>query len=333
MKNYYDKVLFVLALLLLGLGVAYFFLKGGLPSGAAPALTQLPPAGGAYTPVPTTNITSETVEWDETPDQYPVDGKADWDAAVMKELNLTDPTKIPLERQYPASDLWYYGVFTPPKIWWDPAAGWTAESPKAPKPPPPPFAMHLEGLENRLYRIQFQGYIGSATNPLLQMADTENNTFFNTKVGQDNPEEAVKVTSFKEQLLQQSDGTLHRVGIITIVDERANQTLTLTSGVPLTLPNDQYFLLETDDPLPSQRWEVTKVGETLDVGNATFKITGLDLKAPSATVEKDQPNEDTLTQTLTPTPTTTSAPAPDSTTPPATPDSTGSAPAAPTGSM
>lgn len=334
MKNYYDKILFVLALLLLGLGVAYFFLKGGLPSRAAPALTQAPASGSAYAPVPTTEVKSETVVWGDTPDQYPAEGKSDWDKAIMLELNVTDVSKIPVERQYPPSDLWYYGVFTPPKIWWDPTTGWTAESPKPPKPPAPPFALHLDGLENRLYRIQFHGYLGSAdSNALLQMEDTTNNTFFNTKVGQANPEEAIKVLDFKVNVITNPDHTIHRAGVITLLDERSNETLTLTESVPLTLPNDRYFLLETDNPLPSQQWEVTKVGETLDVGDSTFKITGLDLNAPSVTVEKTEPGQDTQTQTLNPTSTTTSAPSTDSITPPDTSAPAGTATAVPGGTM
>ena len=297
MKNYYDKVLFILALALLGLGVAYCFMKGGLPSGAPPQIVQQPPNGGAYQPLPTAVVKSEPAQWNASEDEY------------------ANTTGIP-------PDLWYYGVFTPPKIWWDPASGWSAEAPLGPKAAPPPFGVHLVDKEKRLYRVQFQSYSGNAdATAHLQLQDTANNTLFDTKVGQENPDEAVKVLDFKMVRVTQEDGTSYRVPTITLLDERTNQTLTLGQGQNLYLPNDRYFLLETESPLDVQKWEVTKVGDSLDVGVANFTITKVDYDAPSVTVEKDWPagsKEDKQELTLTPTQTSADAPTSATPTPPAT---------------
>jgi len=301
MKNYYDKVLFILALALLGLGVAYCFMKGGLPSGAPPPIVQQAPNDGAYQALPTAIVKSDQPVWD------------------------------PSEDQYPPSDLWYYGVFTPPKIWWDATSGWTAEPPKPPKAPAPPFGVHLVDLEKRLYRVQFESYTGAADKTAhLQMLDTANNTIFDTKVGQENPDEAVKVLDFKLVRVTQDDGTSYREPTITLLDERTNQTLTLGQGQKLTLPNDRYFLLETESPLDVQKWEVTKVGDSLDVSVANFTITKVDYDAPSVTVEKAWPKgskEDNQELTLTPTQSSSDAPTSATPTPPAT--DAGAAPATP----
>ncbi len=271
MKNYYDKILFILALALLGLGVAYCFMKGGLPSGEPPAIVKQAPSGGAYQPLPTANVTGEMPVWD------------------------------PSEDQYPPAGLWYYGVFTPPKIWWDPASGWSAESPRPPKAAPPPFGMHLYNMLPRLYRVQFQSYIGRPDKTAtLQMQNTATKEFFTTKVNEDNPELGVKVTDFKMVLQSAPDGTVFRVAKISLLDERTGETLTLTQNEPQFLPNDRYFLLETESPLPPKEWEVTKAGETLDVGDANFSITKVDYDAPSVTVKKTEPKQDDQEHTLTP---------------------------------
>jgi hypothetical protein len=306
MKNYYDKVLFILALALLGLGVAYCFMKGGLPSGVPPQIVQQAPNGGAYQPLPTALVKGEPSVWEAGGDEY------------------SNTTGIP-------SDLWYYGVFTPPKIWWDPTSGWTAEAPKPPRVIPP-FGLHLDNLEQRLYRVQFQSYTGAAdATAHLQMQDTANNSFFDTKVGLENPDEAVKVLDFKMVRQTLPDGTSYRVATITLLDERTNQTLSLTQGQQLTLPNDRYFLLETESPLTPQKWEVTKVGDSLDVGVANFTITKVDYDAPSVTVEKDWPTgskEDKQELTLTPTPSSPDASTSATPTPPAADAGATSAPAA-----
>jgi len=275
MKNYYDKVLFLLGLILLGLGVGYVFMKGGLPAGTAPRINPVL-TGGAYEAVPVSNVTAESATWDPAPDQY--DG--------------TDTTK---------AGIWVYSVFTPPKIWWDTTSGWTAEPPKPPKPPKPPFGLHFDNIAYRLYRIQFHGYLGSVDKPILQLEDTSTKTFFNAKLNEDQPNAGIKVTGFKVVLVTGADGGIIHVGTLTMIDDRTHETVTLTENKPLILPNDRYFLLETDSPLPSQNWEVTKVGETLDVGDVNFKIVGLDYNAPSVTVDRTQPNQEDQSETLTPT--------------------------------
>jgi hypothetical protein len=304
MKNYYDKVLFILGLVLLGLGVAFFFIKGGLPTGAPPPIVNQAPGGGAYPAVPISNLSTAEASWEAAPDEYPADGKEAWDKVVNANLA---PDQKP--QQYPEPDLWYYGVFTPPKIWWDPVAGWTALSPKGAKPAPPPFGLHLDNLVSRLYRIQFRGYLGSTDRTAtLQLEDTTSKTYFNTKVGLEKADKGIKVTDFKVERRTGPGGSIYRVGMITMLDEHTGQTLTLEDDKPLSLPNDRYFQLETEAPLDVKTWEVTKAGETLDVGDVNFKISKVDYDAPSVTVQKTQPKQDM--QELILTPTTPSTPAP-----------------------
>ena len=153
MKNYYDKVLFILALIILGIGVGIFFQKGGVEKGRSiPALVL---SGKPYEIIPRPDLTTSDVSWPKPPDQ------GEDNTEVDNGLG------------------WVYYPFTPPKIYWDKEFGFTAESPDKPgggdKPHINPFGMKFVKAGEELYRVQVTGVGGTGEkDDIIVFSDEEN---------------------------------------------------------------------------------------------------------------------------------------------------------------
>jgi hypothetical protein len=272
MKQYYDKILFALALVLLVLGLGFFARTGGLGARPAPPVLAQKPTGPTYQATVSPEITPQTGEWDAPPDQA-----------------SKDNGEIP--------GYWIYGVFTPPKIWWN--GTWVAKPPKQSGPPPAPFGLYYLGLQRKPYRIQLRGYVGIEPAVTILLTDTQNNNDFDVHVGDANTDENVKVLDFRSVLQQNDDGSVHRAGVVDLQDTLLNQKVSLTEGEILYVEQDRFLAFTTAYPLDVKRWEVTKSGQTFSVGNITYTAQEISLDPPRATIEKDAPNQLPDTETFT----------------------------------
>src|SRR5476649_1854424 len=106
MKKYYDKILFLLGLAVLGIGAGIFYSKGGVPQGTP--LPTLKLSGTAFEPIPSPDLEPVGADWEAPPDQG-------------EDRNENG---------------WTYAVFTPPKIYWQAGDGWTAVPPQGIKEGP-----------------------------------------------------------------------------------------------------------------------------------------------------------------------------------------------------
>ncbi len=271
MKKYYDKVLFLLALVVLGLGAGIFFKKGGVPK--SPALPAAKLSGDAFTTIPAPTFDKTTYTWESPPDQ-----------------REDDPG-------------WIYYVFTPPKIWWEQGTGWIAVPPVPIVPVP--FGLHLVSAKKELYRVQLQGTSGNGDkDDEINFSDEETGLDFHLKLGQESELHKIKVTDLSFDPVDKGHGVVFKAARATILDESTGETVTLTEGVEFAPTDNQVYVLQTDDPFPSQEWKVSsqdwKVAvkngqdETLKQpggledfkGDIVFKVVNLDFDKPSVTVEK-----------------------------------------------
>jgi hypothetical protein len=263
MKKYYDKILFLLGLAVLGIGVGIFYYKGGLPKS-----TPLPPMtlnGGAFEPIPSPNIEDKTADWETPPDQ----------GEDRNEVN------------------WIYSIFTPPKIWWEPGEGWTAIPPQG-AARVIPFGITLIKAEKELYRVQCDGTSGKGdVSDWINFSDEETGVPFHLKVGEESPHHQIKVIDLTVGPKELPHGLVEQVANVTILDERTNQTLTLVSGELYSPTNNEYYVLHISTPYPDQEWRVTKVGDTIGPfppNNVSFVVDALDFDKPSVTVVKRSTN-------------------------------------------
>jgi len=273
MKNYYDKVLFLLALIVLGIGVGIFFQKGGLPQ--RPPIPPLALHGGPYQQITGPNISQQVnPSWPVPPDQGDDNNEVGW----------------------------VYYVFTPPKIYWDKEVGFATLTERT-DPHPNVFGMKFVRAQQELYRIQFQGIADKGDEgTIIDFSDEENeNSDFRIlfKAGQDPVEDTVhqiKILDLSTSPVQTEDGLLSNVTKVKLLDERTNQEVTLTSGQLYAPSGNRFYILHTEDPFPSEDWKVTVVGDKKEYPGdvlgfpqtITFEVVALDFDKPSVTVVRHQ---------------------------------------------
>ena len=272
MKNYYDKVLFLLGLIVLGIGVGIFFQKGGTPKPAHIAPVKL--TGDKYTNIDKPEFPTPNPLWEGPPDQ----GE-----------DRNDPG-------------WIYSIFTPPKIWWETGTGWIVQAPNPPGPPPP-FGIHLVKAAQELYRVQVQGISGAGDkDDIINFSDEDDGNDFSLKVGEEDTLHQIKVLDMTvpDQSVG-AHGIVSNAATVTILDERTSQNVTLTQGVLYSPTGNRYYILQFDDPFPSQEWKVTAEGDSKEFPGNTpgfnlpdpikFVVDKLDFDTPSVTVERQTKNK------------------------------------------
>jgi len=282
MKNYYDKVLFLLALIVLGIGAGIYFQKGGLEhphSIPAVALT-----GKAYEAIPAPKVPDLNPSWPLPPDQG---------------------------EDSPYGDIgvgWVYYPFTPPKIYWDKDIGFTAQPPGPVIPPHlQPFGMVFVRAQEELYRVQFLGTGGTGErDDEVLLSDEENDEsgfHLSLKSDQDAESKEHQIKLIDLAFTMETDHGLEtKVATIKILDERTNQEVTLVKGKLYSPSGNRYWILHTEDPLPSEDWRVTAIGDKKEFpgdllgfpGTITYEVTAVDFETPSVTVLRRSLNKKKL---------------------------------------
>jgi hypothetical protein len=262
MKKYYDKVLFLLGLAVLGIGVGIFYYKGGAPKSSPLPTMKL--TGTAFDPIPPPKIDEANADWESPPDQG-------------EDRNESG---------------WTYYVFTPPKIWWQTGEGWTAIPPSGTSVVRP-YGIRFVAAKKDLYRVQLEGTAGNGdAKDVIDFSDEESGFDFHLRVGEESPRVQVKVLDMTVDRVEKDHGIIEKVAKVSILDERTNQTISLTQGEPYSPTNNEYYILQITAPYPEQEWKVSKVGDSHDLPNkASFVVTALDFDKPSVTVEKHSFNK------------------------------------------
>ena len=199
MNKIYDKLLLVIALLILAGGVFLYLQKSGaVPSLNAPINVQT--ADKPYLPETVSSQTPGEVNWPEASEQ---------------------------------STGWRYDVFTPPKIFID-ENGQFSEEGWEPPVPPPPFGIYLAQIERKVYRIQIEGYMQEdptdASKSLLLMFDEEAQKQVRARPGDEKPESEFKLLSFDIERLYNEDGIIQKIAKATILDQRSGEEVALIDG-------------------------------------------------------------------------------------------------------
>lgn len=254
MKNFYDKLILLVAAVALVGGVMLYLNK----SGEAPdsvAMVDVQPADNPYSPVPIPETPTNEASWPEPTEQ---------------------------------STTWVYDVFTPPKIYIDEAGQFT-EIGWVPPVPPEPFGLYLAEIKRDLYRIQIQGYIeedrDDPTKTLVLLNDEERNTTVRLRAGDTDQASEVEVIDFKiDRKINAEEGQVELTARATIRDLRTDETIVLTkdqiryeSGVKVTLRSEQ---------LPNFEIQLSEPGATFENDLGKYKLLKINLEEQSVIVEK-----------------------------------------------
>ncbi len=264
----YDRLLLVLAGLLLCAGLGYPLLPGGEKPGADDAVPAS--AGGA----PYAAVTAPV----------PAPGEAVWPRPV---------------EQAPG---WLYDVFTPPKIYLDPDTG--AFVPTGWKiVPTEPFGVYLERISRRPYRIQLEGYVeedrADASKNLLLLHDLESGESVRARTGQAVPQAGVEVIDFTVRRQRDADGNIAVVAEARLLDTRRGAEVRLRADEVLYEDGVEAVFRSREDP--SVRIVVHRAGERFSTPQGRYRVEDIDLDGPGVTLIKEgDDRRQSVTRTLRP---------------------------------
>lgn len=259
MKNFYDKLLLLLAVLALLGGVVFYMLKiednPGQNFGP-----DLQPANNPYDPVPTPESVTVDASWPEP------------------EPQSSGPN-------------WLYDVFTPPKIYIDAEGNFTAKPPVDPRKTEP-FGIYLAEMKRTPYRIQMQGFSGDRGKPeeaVLFLFDEERELRFLIREGETNEESQVKVLDFKiERKFDPDVGSASVTAIAIILDKRSGEEIKLNDDERLMNPEWTLVMRSNQDPDVSVELVINPRNPVTSFTTSTgeFTVQEINLEDRTVTVEK-----------------------------------------------
>ena len=154
--KYYDKIFFLVALIVLGASFGYYFVN--MPeiektSQRADSLLSQKAKGVVWKEVAVPRLEIKPIEW---PEVKPQDEEGRW----------------------------FFQVFTPPQIWVDEDGKFITESPLIKERARQSFALKYGGVSNEPYPIKYVGFMGSPEDPRIQLRNEETKAFFTGKIKQ-----------------------------------------------------------------------------------------------------------------------------------------------------
>jgi hypothetical protein len=254
MNKIYDKLLLVIAVLLLAGGVFLYIQK----SSEAPSLNSpidVQTADNPYLPEKASSPTPAEVNWPEASEQ---------------------------------STGWRYDVFTPPKIFIDENGRFSEEGWEPPEPPSP-FGIYLAQIERKPYRIQIEGYMQEdptdASKTLLLMFNEEAQKQVLARPGEEKPEAEFKLLSFDIERLYDEDNNIQKIARATILDQRSGEEVVLIDGERRY--DSGFTVVIRSDEDASFNIELTDVPSEFEGPSGRYTLLEISLEGSSVKVNKD----------------------------------------------
>ena len=271
MNKYYDKLLLLVALLVLAGGISYSLGLGKKNISIENQITEAHLKGEPFAPLAPPAIEASVRAWNEPIAQ---DEKGEW----------------------------LYGVFTPPKIYLNPKTGELLPRGII-DGPAIPFGLELLTMSHVIYPIQFEAYFESVT------GDPKDSTvmFFHTqrnessgimKMGSVHKEWGITVSNLSVEKINREDGTIETVSKVTVQDDNYNREFVFTPGEVVELEDQNVFTLKATGALGEEFiWK--KEGDTFEKDGATYTLMQIDFDKKTLTVKKEsesleEPEEQTL---------------------------------------
>ena len=265
MLNIYDKLLFALSILL-AVGGVITGLSLSAPELEKP-ITGDELRGEDYTVIEAPEIKSAQIQWDEPPFQ--------------------EPNK----------EAWRYGIFSPPKIFYNTENGKLVEEPIKPPEPLPPFGLQLVEMGHPEYPIRFDAYFesssGAASDSTVTLYHEEREESSGILAEGDVIKEwGINVLRISETTKKLDDGSQENVVSVKIKDADYNRVFELIPGRMVTIEDVNIITMmpvteDGDKRAPRFKWDETE--DTHQVGEATYKLIGINFEEKTVTVRKTAP--------------------------------------------
>lgn len=225
-------------------------------------------------------------------------------ATLTGEANLP-PLRVPPPAEVDAGwsrlpssadlEVWAFDVFTPPKIFFDPATGrFSVSAPAAvaqdEAPLEAPFGISLVSVLRQPFRLQLVGYAGDPGQPWGIFANEETGAGIVAQSGfrfEDLGLELWELEIKREDMIVPDSMPLREIVAVALVhDPREERSIRLTSGYPAWTERPKALI--TLDGTGEQR-EV-EAGNRLELGEAVIEITGVFANPDAVTAVKLLPD-------------------------------------------
>ncbi|TVP75020.1 MAG: hypothetical protein EA353_14700 [Puniceicoccaceae bacterium] len=258
MKKFYDKLIFILALIIVAGSGAFYLMNAG--EGAPTA--SFAPSGEDYAEIEFSPSTEFEGDW---------------------------------PRPRAQSTTWIYDVFTPPKIYIDPETGLFSSEPIDPSADEVvPFGVYLARMEQDLYRFQFQGFVEvDLTDPstsIIYIFDTEARRQISARKGRAYPESGFEIRDFTVVRQDDASGAITRLATVVLYDKDEEMEVTMRQGEVIYTDSITIELASREHP--DFRVEVERAGDTFENPSGKFTVKNINLENQTVTVEKAATEDD-----------------------------------------
>lgn len=198
---------------------------------------------------------------------------------------------------------WVYETFTPPEIFYNARSKhFTVKPPLAggDDAPEEPFGLELVTVRPEPFRLQLIGFIGEGDGARGTFENVMTGEVFLAGAGRRLPNLALVINSLDVRqtpvAIPDSMTTRQRVATAVVRDERAGRDVTLTHRERRFTGGLSAFVAQPGQTAVQE----VRAGETLKLGDATYRIEKILLAPPSVEVTKEspalsQPDQRTLT--------------------------------------
>lgn len=265
--KHYDKIFFLVALIILGVGVGIFVAnKPSIQKTQRNVKERLAQKanGIVWKEVKVPELKIATIEWPEIVAQDE-DGK------------------------------WFFQVFTPPQIWVDNDGKFITESPYIKEVARQSFALKYKGVSNEPYPIRYIGHSGVADNPTISLYNEKTKMYFNGRLNQEivvpepstgkNLNLGLTIKSFKVERVDSKDKnkTLSKRRVdLTLFDKAMNRTLAIHSDKPTILEDQRRMTFVLNN---GTEWHVKSAPAELEVEKGKYRVESIDFANESAVIE------------------------------------------------
>lgn len=260
MKKSYDKIIFIIALLLFLGSSGYYFTQES--SGVDPSLKTKAPQGEMFKVI---------------------------DIPVFEETKII--WENPIAQDEAGNEL--FEIFTPPKIYWDESNNVFDFEPPRPPIEKAPFGLALLSIERELYRIQIDSFFGAPggdyTKAKVQFYDLESDRTVRGIPGDDISSSDFSIVSCKLVREEDEDQMIRSIPIIVIHDKRLKKNITLRAeeGKKHYIEGKYLLSFKTEDPPYSEKmFNLKKAGDTYSIQEDKFTLLDFNFDKMTATLEK-----------------------------------------------
>lgn len=275
MEKHYEKILFLVAVLVAGAS-AYFYLgsEGKLAEAKSQMQASLQgnPSGEPWQNIPVPEVNAEVT--------------STWEAVKPQDED----------------GLWLYQLFTSPKIWVDSDGKFIVEPPFQKEVIKKLFGFKYGELKNEAYPIKWKGYFVSGDgSKIVQLFDEAQNQPMLGKLNEEikvrkagsvtgkTVGSGITVKNFEEVRQKEDSGLIRKVTKVVLFDKNIGKEIVIFSNKPTFLEESRTISLLPDNGSDSV-WLVRKVGDKFEANGAVYTVKELDFENEVVVVEK-VPNE------------------------------------------